>query len=102
MMVTGSIHNLGLLADAASSMSGQSQSTTSNVESVNKDEFLQLLVAQLQNQDPLDPVDNKDFLAQLATFSSLEQLIGINEEVSKLAEIATGETTSSTESTTLS
>jgi flagellar basal-body rod modification protein FlgD len=39
-----------------------------------KDEFLQLLVTQLQNQDPLDPMDNTQFVAQMAQFSSLEQM----------------------------
>ncbi|NCG19843.1 MAG: hypothetical protein GWP91_12615 [Rhodobacterales bacterium] len=41
--------------------------------------FLNLLTVQLQNQDPLNPIKNEDFVAQLATFSSLEQLIGIQE-----------------------
>jgi flagellar basal-body rod modification protein FlgD len=44
-----------------------------------KDEFLQLLVAQLKNQDPLNPMNSEEFAAQLAQFSSLEQLIEINE-----------------------
>lgn len=39
--------------------------------------FLQLLVAQMQNQDPTNPVDDTQFVSQLAQFSSLEQLIGI-------------------------
>ncbi|MCP4548753.1 MAG: hypothetical protein GY835_20025 [bacterium] len=43
-----------------------------------KEEFMQLLIAQLQNQDPLEPVTNEDFVAQLATFSNLEQLTDIN------------------------
>ena len=43
-----------------------------------KDEFMTLLIAQLQNQDPLEPVSNEDFVAQLATFSNLEQLQDIN------------------------
>ncbi len=43
-----------------------------------KAEFLQLLVAQLQNQDPLSPMQQEDFAAQLAQFSSLEQLTDIN------------------------
>ncbi len=43
-----------------------------------KDEFLQLLVAQLQNQDPLSPMKGEEFAAQLAQFSTVEQLIDIN------------------------
>ena len=49
-----------------------------------KTQFLTLLVAQLKNQDPMNPVENQDFVAQLAQFSSLEQLITINESVEKL------------------
>jgi flagellar hook assembly protein FlgD len=52
---------------------------------VDKTEFLKLLVVQLQNQDPLSPIKNEDFLAQMATFSSLEQLISINQAVTKIA-----------------
>ena len=43
-----------------------------------KDDFLNLLVTQLQNQDPLNPSDSTEFTAQLATFSSLEELQNIN------------------------
>jgi flagellar basal-body rod modification protein FlgD len=43
-----------------------------------KDEFLTLLVVQMQNQDPLSPVDNKEMIAQLAQFSSLEQMQNLN------------------------
>ncbi|MDL2209381.1 hypothetical protein LJC26_01055 [Desulfovibrio sp. OttesenSCG-928-O18] len=46
--------------------------------------FLKLLIAQLTNQDPLDPTDDKEFVAQLAQFSSLEQLQEINEGVTSL------------------
>lgn len=45
-----------------------------------KDQFMQLLVAQMQNQDPIDPVDNKDMIAQLAQFSALEQMQNLNEK----------------------
>ena len=42
-----------------------------------KDAFLELLVTQLQNQDPLNPMDDKEFIAQLAQFSSLEQMSNV-------------------------
>jgi len=54
-----------------------SAASTGNVSSLGKDDFLQLLVAQMQNQDPLEPMDNTDFIAQLAQFSSLEQMSNI-------------------------
>jgi flagellar basal-body rod modification protein FlgD len=47
-----------------------------------KNEFLQLLVAQLRNQDPLDPMKDADFIAQMSQFSSLEQLINMNDNLS--------------------
>jgi len=61
-------------------------------------DFLQLLVAQLQNQDPLNPMDNDQFLTQLATFSSLQQLISINQAVTALA--GTGSSSTSSGSST--
>jgi flagellar basal-body rod modification protein FlgD len=47
-------------------------------DAVDKEAFLQLLVTQLKYQDPLSPISNEEFLAQLAQFSSLEQLQSIN------------------------
>jgi flagellar basal-body rod modification protein FlgD len=52
--------------------------------SLGKDDFLTLLFAQLQNQDPLNPQDDKDFTAQLSQFSSLEQLTNISSGIDKL------------------
>ncbi len=72
--------------EAQSSGNNETNSTSGSSLSANKLEFLNLLVAQLKNQDPLNPMDSKDFVAQLATFSSLEQLIDINKAVTKLAE----------------
>jgi flagellar basal-body rod modification protein FlgD len=66
---------------AAAQTSG---TVTGNLSVTGKDEFLKLLVAQLQNQDPLSPAKNEAFVAQLATFSSLEQLISINQNIQKL------------------
>lgn len=65
------------------------QSTdTENAETENdlgRDAFLTMMVAQLQNQDPLNPMDGTDFSAQLAQYSQLEQLINLNESMDGLA-----------------
>lgn len=53
-------------------------------QTVTQDDFLKLLIAQLQNQDPLEPMDNQEFAAQLATFNSLGQLIEINDKLGGL------------------
>jgi len=55
-------------------------SARNNAEEI-KTQFLTLLVAQMKNQDPMNPVDNQDFVSQLSQFSSLEQLITISEGV---------------------
>lgn len=61
-----------------SDSSGTSASTDSLAT---KDTFLQLLVAQMRNQDPLQPTDGVQFLTQLAQFSSLEKSIELKDEV---------------------
>jgi flagellar basal-body rod modification protein FlgD len=61
---------------------GASASTApAGSQDVSKTAFLQLLVAQLKNQDPLNPTDGVQFLTQLAQFSQLEQLIGIKQDL---------------------
>ncbi len=64
----------------------------------NESTFLQLLVAQIQNQDPTQPMDSSTFLTQLASFSQLEQLIGIRQDVSKL-DVGSAATTPTTPAT---
>ena len=49
-----------------------------------KDQFLQLLITQLRHQDPINPVEDKEFIAQLAQFSSLEQMQNLNTNLSDM------------------
>ena len=64
----------------ASSLS-TSSAASSNSE---RDVFMTLLVAQLKNQDPLAPQDGAQFVAQLAQFNSLDQLVGIRQSIDQL------------------
>lgn len=67
-----------------STNSGQLSSITGS-STLGKEDFLTLLVAQLQNQDPLNPSDPTEFTAQLAQYSSLEQLMSVNSNIENLA-----------------
>ncbi len=57
---------------------------TTKKPELGKNEFLTLLVSQLKNQNPLEPVKDADFIAQLATFSSLEQLQDLNKRMDSM------------------
>jgi flagellar basal-body rod modification protein FlgD len=52
-----------------------------------KDDFLKILITQLQNQDPLQPMQDKDFIAQMAQFSSLEQMTNVATALDKLPQM---------------
>lgn len=65
----------------STTISNPSASKTSKPDMVSQDSFLKLLVAQIKHQDPLNPADGTQFLAQLAQFSGLEQLVGIRSEL---------------------
>ena len=54
-------------------------------QDLDKDSFLKLLVTQLQNQNPLEPMENTEFIGQMAQFSSLEQQVQTNSNLSELA-----------------
>ncbi len=68
----------------ASSVSNEKTSSSSSTGELGMDQFLNLFIAQIQHQDPLNPLDSAEFTAQLAQFTSVEQLYGMN---SKLADI---------------
>lgn len=59
--------------------------TTKLNDELGKDAFLQLLVAQMKYQDPLDPQDNSEYIAELANFSALEQMTNVNTNLESLA-----------------
>ena len=52
---------------------------------LDRDDFLKILITQLQHQDPTAPVDDKDFIAQMAQFSSLEQITNMSAGFQKLS-----------------
>ncbi len=60
-------------------------STTASASDIQMD-YMKLLVAQLQNQNPLEPLDNKDMTAQLAQFSQLQQVENLNTSFGKMLE----------------
>ena len=73
----------GVTYDAATYGKSEKTSTsTSSNTSLDKNAFLQLLVTQMQYQDPLDPQDNSQYLSQLAQFSSLEQMTNVADGLS--------------------
>ncbi len=75
---------IDVLNQTAATSSASSSTATTEETSMGKEDFLTLLVAQLQNQDPLNPDDPTEFTAQLAQFSSLEQLFTLNESMESL------------------
>lgn len=60
--------------------------STKKRSELGKDAFLNLLITQLKNQDPLNPMKDQEFIAQLATFSNLEQLTNLNKSMGGLLE----------------
>jgi flagellar basal-body rod modification protein FlgD len=56
----------------------------------NKETFLQLLVAQIKNQNPLSPQDGVQFLTQLAQFTDLEQSLGMRQDIAAIKDLLSG------------
>jgi len=86
-------------ANAATNSSSSSSSSASSglgTQQIGENTFLQLLVAQLQNQDPMQPMDGMQFVTQLAQFSSLESLYGIQNNTTTLVSDLTGSASAGT------
>ena len=65
-------------------MASLNAKTNNRNDALGKDAFLQLLVTQMQYQDPLDPQDNSEYLSQLAQFSALEQMSNVSSSLEKV------------------
>ncbi len=69
------------MISATDSATSTQSSTTSGKPIMGKDDFMKLMIAQLKNQDPLNPMDGSQYAAQLAQFSSVEQLMNLNDKM---------------------
>jgi len=91
-------------ATAQTAANATQSKTDRSSRDLGQDAFLKLLTTQLQNQDPTKPQDNGEFIAQLATFSSLEKLTAISTKLdqigSALGVTLTGTETAPTETNT--
>jgi flagellar basal-body rod modification protein FlgD len=89
-------------ATSTASSTPSSSSSGTSTPAPTEQMFLQLLVAQLQNQDPLNPTDSTTFVTQLAQFSELENVIGIRSDIEGYMAQSTPDPTSSTTTSTTS
>jgi flagellar basal-body rod modification protein FlgD len=102
MSPTSSTTSNPLTNQTSSNSSNSGNTATSGSDPLaNESTFLTLLVSQLQNQDPLNPVDSTQFVSQLTEYSQLEQLIGIKANTTNLlTDVTPGTTPTSTDSGT--
>ncbi len=73
----------GGTSDTNETESGSGGETTVGQRDMGKEEFLSLLVSQLKNQNPMKPMENKEFMAQMAQFNSLQQMQSLNSTMEK-------------------
>jgi len=72
------------VASVTASALSQNTSTAGKSSTVSYDNFLRLLLTQMKNQDPTDPMKSTEYMAQLATFSQVEQAVKSNEKLDAL------------------
>lgn len=69
------------------STTNQSSGQVSGGKAMDKDAFMKILVTQLKYQDPLQPMDDREFISQMAQFSSLEQMTNVSTNLNKLQKV---------------
>ena len=84
MQITNDVSQAAAAAAATPPATTAPVATNAVSGMANEQTFLKLLVAQIQNQNPMSPSDSMQFVTQLAQFSSLEQLMGINQGIASL------------------
>ena len=83
-------HTMDTSANGTTGSSSSNSSTSSSSNQLNGNSFITLLTAQLQAQDPMDPMDPNQMMNELVSMNSLQQLIGIKQDLDNLAGAATG------------
>jgi flagellar basal-body rod modification protein FlgD len=86
------------LSAAEAVFADKSKAASSGDDLATQEVFLKLLVAQIQNQNPLEPMEGMEFVTQLAEFSGLEQLQAIRSGIDELIGVASQEDTGETDS----
>ena len=84
MDVTGTSTGISTGTSTGPTTAAAAKAATSVASKMNADTFLQLLMAQLQNQDPTKPMDSTEYVGQLATFSQVEQATKTNQKLDSL------------------
>lgn len=84
MDVTGTSTGISTGTSTGPTTAAAAKAATSVASKMNADTFLQLLMAQLQNQDPTKPMDSTEYVGQLASFSQVEQATKTNQKLDSL------------------
>ena len=80
--------SVGAVTSTTSTSQSSGVSTAAKNSALDYDAFLTLLVAQMSNQDPLNPTDSAEYMGQLASFSSVEQQIQTNSKLDSMVAVA--------------